>query len=289
MALDEEGFVNALGIAYHRAAGNLQCIHDGALAKRVGPGFAVRDGIMCALLAEKGITGAKSVLEGRHGLFNVYHGAKYNRDMLIEDIGQKYWVSDVSFKPYSSCRETHAAIDATLSIAKENGIMSEDVEEVIISVNRRVMDTLCTPLAVKRNPRNEVDAQFSIPWTVAGAIARGRIESEIFRENCLRDATMLKLSNKVRAEIADSERKLGLSSAEVTIRTKEGGVYSKRVDYPYGSPQNPMSREALAAKFRDCAGNAAIALNDENIEQAMKFAMELERVADVREITRLLS
>ena len=52
LGLDQETPVNALGLVHHQAEGNLQCIHDGALAKRMGSGFAVRDGIMAALMAQ---------------------------------------------------------------------------------------------------------------------------------------------------------------------------------------------------------------------------------------------
>ena len=53
LGLDEEGIVNAIGIAYHQSCGNGQTVKDGALAKRLGPGFAVKGGITAALLAEK--------------------------------------------------------------------------------------------------------------------------------------------------------------------------------------------------------------------------------------------
>jgi 2-methylcitrate dehydratase PrpD len=41
---------------------------DGALTKRLGPGFAVRGGVMAALMAERGVTGAKNSLEEIVGL-----------------------------------------------------------------------------------------------------------------------------------------------------------------------------------------------------------------------------
>jgi len=43
--LNEEKTANALGIAYHQCAGNGQCVVDGALTKRMGPGFAAKGGL----------------------------------------------------------------------------------------------------------------------------------------------------------------------------------------------------------------------------------------------------
>src|SRR4030067_2960194 len=53
--LDEEKVHHALGIAYHQASGNAQAMRDKAASKKIGPGFACRDGIISALMAQKGI------------------------------------------------------------------------------------------------------------------------------------------------------------------------------------------------------------------------------------------
>ncbi|MGD0626411.1 MAG: MmgE/PrpD family protein [Thermodesulfobacteriota bacterium] len=113
LGLDEESLVSAFGLAYHQAGGNGQCVDDGTLGKRIGPGFAVRDGIMAVMMAQKGITGAKNLLEGRYGLFNLYHRGEYNPEVLTANLGERYEVMDLSFKPYPCCRNDHLSIDAT--------------------------------------------------------------------------------------------------------------------------------------------------------------------------------
>ena len=42
LGLDEDRLLNSLGIAYHQCSGNGQCVTEGALTKRMGPGFAAR-------------------------------------------------------------------------------------------------------------------------------------------------------------------------------------------------------------------------------------------------------
>ena len=72
--LDKEKIHNALGIAYMQAAGNTQCLRDGSLTKRMGPGFASRGGITSAFLAQKGITGARRIFEcDEAGYYVLYH------------------------------------------------------------------------------------------------------------------------------------------------------------------------------------------------------------------------
>lgn len=88
IGLDAVRMANAFGIAYHQCAGNLQATLDGALTKRMGPGFSVRGGITAALMAERGITGASNTLQGKSGLFNLYHGGDYDARILTGGLGK---------------------------------------------------------------------------------------------------------------------------------------------------------------------------------------------------------
>ena len=132
LGLNEEGIVNAMGIAYHQSCGNGQTVKDGALTKRLGPGFAVKGGITSALLAEKGITGAHNALEGQWGLYNLYIRGDYGPDILREDLGKRFEGMNVAIKPYPCCRGIHPAIDAALALKNENNIQKEDIKEIKI-------------------------------------------------------------------------------------------------------------------------------------------------------------
>ena len=288
LGLDEETLVSAFGLAYHQAGGNLQCIHDGTLAKRAGPGFAARDGIMAVLMAQKGITGARNVLQGRDGLFNVYHRGDYNPEVLTANLGEKFEVVNLSFKPYPCCRNTNPPIDATLAMVGEYNIKAEDVDSVTIYVSKGAMKLLGEPLNTKQNPSTTVDAQFSIPWTVASAIVKGKVGIAEFTPQAIKDKTVLALSNKVTPKLDESLNRMGVSPAIVEIKTKDGKVYSKRVDTPYGSPENPMSMDAMAAKLWDCASYAAKPLSQKNVEKLIQLVSRLEAVSDVEEVVRLL-
>jgi 2-methylcitrate dehydratase PrpD len=102
LGFNENKMINALGLAYQMTSGNQQAVIDGALAKRMAVGFAASGGIMAALMAEKGITGAKNIIEGDYGLFNVYHRGAYDREALLSDLGQDFKLKDLTIKPYPS-------------------------------------------------------------------------------------------------------------------------------------------------------------------------------------------
>ena len=289
LGLDEEKLVDTFGIVYHQAGGNIQCIHDGALTKRMGPGFAVRNGIMAAFMAQKGITGAKNVLEGRHGLFNVYHQGEYYPEVITENLGKKYEMLGLSFKPYPCCRDSHSAIDATLRIISEYKIKPGDVDTVTVTINTGVFGFLCDPLNIKRNPRTIVDAQFSIPWVVALAIVQRKVDADGFTQSAIQDETILRLSNKVEAKIDESMDAVFVTPAIVEIKTKDGRVYSHRVDDIYGSPQNPMGMEATAEKFRDCASRGVMVVKKEKLEKLIKSLYRFETVRDIKGVISLLN
>ncbi len=62
--------VNALGLAGTQAAGLLESDHSGSMGKHLHAGKAAQSGVISAILAEKGFTGANSIIEGIEGFLN---------------------------------------------------------------------------------------------------------------------------------------------------------------------------------------------------------------------------
>src|SRR4030088_2177969 len=71
MGLTPEQILAAFGIPYSHAAGNRQCILDGALTKRMQAGQAASAGVFSAVLAQTGFTGARNIFNGRFGFFEL--------------------------------------------------------------------------------------------------------------------------------------------------------------------------------------------------------------------------
>ena len=63
-----------LGIAASSAAGLFAFLTNGGEIKRLHAGFAAREGLQAALLAERGMTGPTGVLESADGFFQAYGG-----------------------------------------------------------------------------------------------------------------------------------------------------------------------------------------------------------------------
>ncbi len=282
LGLNPEQILNALGIAYHQSAGNGQCVLDGALTKRLGPGFAVKGGITAALLAAKGVTGAAGWLDGEVGIYRQYFGEPCNQDDLIGDLGLRYEGVNVAPKRYGCCGLIHPFIDAALQLVREHGVNAEQIEETRVYHGEGARFML-EPVATKLNPRNPVDSQFSIPWAISVALESGRVGLEHFSEAGIARASTQALSSRVVA-IPDPDMTLldGNEDGRVDLKLKDGRLLSARCASPMNEESDHMDFDACAEKFRDCVDFSGLPINDDaatEIVQAVKNLQELPVVS----------
>jgi len=288
LGLDEERIVDAFGIALCQAAGTMELGYGtGSDLRGMYNAFSGKGGVLSALMSHKGITGMRTSLEGRAGFFNAYYQGQYNREALISDLGKRYENVNIAFKPWPSCRATHPYIEATLWMMREYDIGTRDIEEVVVYVGD-FSRNLCEPLEARQKPATALDAKLSIPFTVGTAIAKGKIVIDDFTPDGLRNVEALKLAEKVTPKFDAQLSTKGLPPAIVEMRTINGKEYSKRIDIPYGHPQNPMSMEEFLNKFMDCASHSAKQLPKENVEDVIHLIDKLEEVDDVGQVMRLL-
>jgi 2-methylcitrate dehydratase PrpD len=279
--------LNSLGIAYHQCSGNMQCIHDGVLTKRMGPGFAAKGGITSALMAEKGITGARNCLQGKAGLFNVYMGGDYDAKLLTADLGKKFETENNTFKPYPNCGHTHAAIDAVFSLKSKYHIKAEQVQRVAVYAGGAAY-LLSIPLEVKRNPQSIVDAQFSLPWAVATALVKDKITLDDFTEKAIGNENVLQISRKVTGYLDSSLNRHGVGPSTVTIRMKNGEEYTEHVEFCLGSVERPVTFDDCVKKFRECYPLSRKALSSASADKIIDLVTHLEQLEDATEIIRMV-
>ena len=290
LGLDEDKLVNALGIAYHQCSGNGQCVTEGALTKRMGPGFAARGGIVAAEMAEKGITGAKECLEGEVGLFNLYHKGEYDPKPLTADLGKRFTGMNVAMKPYPCCKGTHSYVDVALAMVNKYHIKPEEVKEITVFCQDEKY-FLLYPLEKRSRPENPVDSQFSIPWAVAVVFARGRAGIGDFTEEAIKSPDILEISGKVRVKVDNNVgEKKGMIPAKIGVTTKKGQTYIEQADIaPMSDAPEQLPFDAYERKFRDCASYAVKPRTKKQIDKIIALIKQLEQVDDIREVIELLS
>jgi len=275
--------LNALGIVYSQTAGNAQCLVDGGLVKRMQPGFSARSAVLSAALASQGVTGATNVFMGEYGFFKLYEGGKVKEEKVTENLGEHFGVMDLSIKTYPCCRMTHASIDAALELYNSHHIDVEDIAEVVVYVSKMVSDMVGGPFTIRSNP--QVDAQFSIPYTVAVALKKRKVFIDDFVSDTVRnDSSLLELAKKIRVLIDPELSANDISSANMTVRMLDGETFSFKVDILKGSPLKPLSFDECANKFKQCLEYSHKSSLIENSEIITDFIFNLEKKKDVSEI-----
>ena len=292
LGLTAEEQHNAFGIVYSSVAGNHQVTRDASQMKRLQPGLAAQAAVVAVQLARRGIRGAQGVFDGEDGFFRVYMHNRVNRAAVTEGLGGRFELLNLSYKPYPCCRDTHSAIDATLEIQSKVSRRAEEIESIQVGVTAPGYQMVCVPEEVRLEPRTIVEAQFSIPYTVAAAWIDRGVRIGHFAEDSLDRADILALAVRVQPyvdEEIDRDWSRFVTPARVTIRFTDGTMEEARVDYPRGHPKNRMSAAEIAAKTADCATLAAKPLASDAAAQLTEAVGRLEQLGDIGALIEVVS
>jgi 2-methylcitrate dehydratase PrpD len=283
LGLDAEQMRHALGIAYSHAAGNRQCILDGALTKRLQAGQAASAGVFSAVLARKAFTGAHNIFAGKYGFLELYQPNGADVSLLTRDLGRAFRGDGLSFKPYPCGRPLHAGIDAALAARAEIG--GAAIAGVTMEMDSAGYADQFESGPSKRRPTQVVEAQFALPFLVATALVHGKVG--IGEVAGLGDAAILALSDRIEGERVAGAHARGWLT--LVVRLTDGRIVRVASSDPIGSPEKPLSTDLLRAKFRDNAANARRPIAADDVERAIDALERLEELDDVALLTRMFA
>lgn len=289
LLLNEKEMANAFGIAYSQSSGNRQGRLEGTLTKRLQVALAVKSGVLASLLAAKGLSGPKKILEGDWGMFNLYADPECLGDpgkvidLLRKDRGKIFLGDELSVKPFPSCKATHTSIQGILNLLKNEKLENEEIENVEIFVSKGCYQTVGRPFEIRTDP--QVDAQFSIPYTVATAILKGNVGLEDFTGTAFNDSKRIGLAKKVNVFIdpalQDPSTNVVNLRSRIVIHAK-GKRYSYESTTAKGDTMTPMNREEIFSKFENCIRYGRPAMPIEKIREIFNMITHIEKVEDVR-------
>ena len=273
LGLDASQGAHALGIALSFASGSRQCILDGALTKRLQAGQAARDGLLSAMLAvADGFTGTAGTFAGRFGFFELYQPNGYSLAPLTDELGRAFRGDEVSFKPYPCGRPLHALLDAAIDARNALGIASAaDVANISVTLDATIFREQFEGGAHRARPTQIVEAQFALPFLVAVALVRGRLCIEDVGR--IDDPEVTALAARIGGQPAGVRPR---DWARIAVRHKDGRVVERETEVPLGSPARPLTGAQSAAKFRDCAANAAVRLAPADVDRCLERLTGLE-------------
>lgn len=251
LGLDEDRIVSALGLAYMQLAGGKEAgFGVGSTARSIYPAFAAMGGVQAALLAQAGVTGPETALDGAAGMFRIYLGGAPSdalRARLLEAPGWTWLATEV--KPWPSCRLSHPYVAAALALRERLG-GAPKAGRITVAVNASAAK-LCHPIKGRRVPETLQDAKYSIPFMTAFTLAHGRVDLETLGPQVTRDAAALEMAQRI--DIVETmPDKPGHPPAEIAAE----GVTVRRTAAPV------LDADGVRAKFEDClrhAGHGATA------------------------------
>lgn len=292
LGLTPEEMVNAYGIVYSSVAGNHQVTRDASLMKRLQPGLAAQAAVVAVQLAKRGIRGAQQVFEGADGFFRVYLRNRVDNQVARKDLGKRFELLNLSYKPYPCCRDVHTAVDAVLELRAKTLRPASDIRSMRVGTTAPGYQMVCVPEQVRLAPKTIVEAQFSIPYAAAAAWIDGGLAMKHFTDEGLQRADILELTSRVRpyvdAEI-DRDWRRFVPPAKVTVEFRDGQMIEARVNHPKGHPNNPMTEAEFAAKTRDCATFSAVALPPDTADKLSATVGKLESLADIGELLHVMT
>lgn len=294
LGLAGEPLVAAFGIAGTQAAGLEEWKTDGSWIKRLHPGKSAEAGVLAALLAEGGYTGPDTIVEGKYGFLKAFsYERKWDAALIVKGLGEEFRGFGTSFKPYACCRFSHQLVDAVLEVVGAHRIRAADVEEATVRIYRTAYETLFTPAATRYRPQTVVDAQFSIPYTVAVAVRHGRPLPHHFTDKTIRNRELLDLARRVKG-IPDDEYEKQYPErypTRITFRLKDGREVAGFSDLPSGDPTNPIYvgepgrfERDMVAKFR--ALMASVPGYSGRTDRILEIVRGLDELADVGDLAR---
>ena len=276
LGCSEEQIADAIGLAAMQSSGIQAYLDDPCMAKPFGPGKAAFNGVLAGVLASRGFTGPKKVLESREGFLNAFTSEVRKSD-LLDGFGTDFAIMEVGFKPHAACRYAHGPIDIAQQIYQE-GVRAPDVASVSVQMSR-----LAIRQASKFPCPSLNAAMGSTQFGIALALALGGNGLKEYWDGYA-DRAIHDLASHI-ALIEEPEFGVGGRQAVVTVETKDGRMMSIRQEEPRGEPTNPMTGKQLERKFTATAG---LVLDQAHAAEISRRLMALDEEAHASEIPALM-
>lgn len=273
----------ALGIAGSQSAGLRE--NFGTMMKPFHAGRAAESGVIAAEFASLGFTATPYILEAPRGFFRAAGGG-YDEGAIQGKLGKPWTFADpgVSIKPHPSGSLTHPGMTLMLSLIKQHDIRPDQIEHVKVGTNQNMPNAL-----IHHQPKTELQAKFSMEFCMAILLLERKAGLPEFTDKLVNRPDVQAMIKKVQFGVHPEAEAAGYDKMTtiIEIALKDGRKISGRSDFGKGSPADPMSYEEVADKFHECAAFSRWA--SAKAERVVETVWRLEGLADVRELTGLLS
>ncbi len=285
--LDAERFADALALAVlHAPVPSMR--RFGHESRPLSPlknnaGWACMGGITAAQLAGLGLPANRTIFDGETGFWIMASSDRWRREAITNGLGSEFMIERLSYKPYPACRYIGSTLDAVSALVTAHDLRPEDVRTLTVRSTSKIRDF------ADYQPRGVVDAQFSIPHTVAMVLLRRPIGAAWQSDTSRADPDVRALGGRVHFETDPAADAIYRDTLRVvsTVRIEctDGRVLEETVGTARGDPSRPLSDAELAAKF---TGLVEPVLGADRARRLLDRVHSLEHVESVSELGELL-
>ena len=247
LGFTEDERFNAFSAACMAASGILKVLDDGSELKPYNVAKTALLALTSLQLSKSGFKGHSDPLGGYRGFLKMMSG---DENTVIKQtlLNGTYAIMKSYTKPYASCRYTHPPVEAAIHLRNKYNVLPESIDSISVSTY---------DLAVSGHDHTDIQgaysAKMSTPYSVAVAFVYGKAGLKEFSEDALNNSAVKALTKKVKV-LADrdlSEDFPQKQPAEMKISVGGGTIYSERVDYPKGEPENPLNENEFYSRYED--------------------------------------
>ena len=304
---DRAQMANVMGIAAYFATGAIESKFSftppANFNKPADMGWFCLGGIMAALCAQNGYVGDPSVLDGPRGLTALLGALEFDDDTFVAELGERWYIMDAGFKPYTTCRWFHNGAGLLENIIKEHDLKPEDVERIVINTHPLGI-TLPTYVAGDKwaefANRDLWFSQFSLSYALACTVYNITPGPEWASEETLNSPRIAEMTRKItHGEHPDAVRMAAtwtghpgklFSQPPVSIEviSRKGSFTADSTDIPGDSwnPRAKLTYDQIVAKFRN---NASYVLSDARIDMIIETVENLDGLKSLSDLTGLLA
>jgi 2-methylcitrate dehydratase len=232
------------------------------------------------LLAKKGFTGHKGIIEGKGGFVSSVMGGECDIDHLVKG-GGEFKILKTNMKPYACCSLSTGLVSGTVDLVKTHNIAPADVAQINIRASEWCVEHNGDD--AKRFPNNKETADHSAPYLTAIAVMERAMGLDQYSDDRYIDPRVHELIRKVAMTPGPELDNL---AAVVEIRTTGGETFSIRADPPKGDFRNRMTKDEVEAKFRSMASKV---LPEAQMKTVITTIEELENLTAARDLMSSLA
>jgi 2-methylcitrate dehydratase PrpD len=222
------------------------------------------------------------VFEGPHGFFASHLGrVPDGSESPAHELGTRWTARGIALKPYPCCHFVHAFVDAALALREQ--VRGEDIERIDCPLTPRLQSLVGEPRERRIEPPTIYDALFSVPYAVALALVKGRVDLAAFYDEPLDDPAVLAVAAKTFCpdDVASDYPKH--FPGEVRITLKDGRTLQRREPTSRGTPERRLAPGDIEAKFLQ---NATRAVPERVAKRIVDMVWDLERLPGIGALVR---